>query len=240
MHVTLFIPCLIDQFHPQTAINMIKVFKKLDLTLDFPDDQICCGQPFFKAGYWQKTIPMAKKMIKIFGDSELVVAPSGSCVNMIRHHYIELFKEDRIWLEKAQALSKKVFEFSEFLIQVMHVDKLDSTFKGKVTYHDSCQVLRGLGIASEPRQLLRKVNGLEFLEMEQSNSCCGFGGVFSFKFPHVASSMAEEKANHIVASGAEVVTGCEISCLMHIDGYLKRKGIPIKTMHLADILAQGI
>jgi len=219
---------------------MMRVLKKLELTLDYPDDQICCGQPFFKAGFWKKTIPMAKNMINTFKESELVVAPSGSCVTMMRHHYIELFKKDRIWLEKAQALSRKVFEFSEFLVKVMHVDELESVFKAKVTYHDSCQVLRGLGISSEPKQLLRKVNGLELLEMEQSNICCGFGGVFSFKFPHIAASMAEDKAKHIVASGAEVVTGCEISCLMHIDGYLKRKGIPVRTMHLADILAQGI
>ena len=170
-------------------------------------------------------------------DAEIVIAPSGSCVNTIRNHYLELFCNDPVWLERAQGLSQKIYEFSEFLIQVAQVEDLGASYKGKVTYHDSCQVLRGIGVSSEPRQLLRKVRGLELVEMKDSDRCCGFGGIFSFKFPHIARAMVEEKVKNILASGADVVTGCEMSCLMHIGGYLRHRGIPVRMFHLADILA---
>ncbi len=240
MQVSLFIPCLVDQFHPRTAVNMIRVLKKLGLQPHYSNKQTCCGQPFFKAGYWKKAVPLAKNMIEVFGGAEFVVAPSGSCVNMIRSGYLQLFHDDPAWLPAAQQLSGKVFEFSEFLIRILQVEKLGGSFKAKVTYHDSCQVIGGLNISSEPRRLLRNVKGLEFVEMDQSEICCGFGGIFAFKFPAVASSMVAEKVKNIIASGAEVVTGCEISCLMHIDGYMRQKSIPVRTMHLADILAQGL
>jgi L-lactate dehydrogenase complex protein LldE len=240
MQVSLFIPCLVDQFQPRTAANMIRVFKRLGLQPDYSNKQTCCGQPFFKTGYWKKAVPLAKNIIEVFADAEFVVAPSGSCVNMIRSGYLQLFHDDPAWLPAAQKLSEKVFEFSEFLIRIMQVEKLGSSFKAKVTYHDSCQVLRGLNIASEPRRLLKNVQKLEFLEMDQPDICCGFGGIFSFKFPRVAASMVAEKVKNIAASGAEVVTGCEISCLMHIDGYIRQKDIPLRTLHLADILAQGL
>ena len=216
---------------------MVRVLRRIGLRIDYPEGQLCCGQSFFKSGHWKKAIPLAKNTIQAFRASKVVVVPSGSCVNMIRHHYGELLREDPGWSQKAQELSEKVYEFSEFLINVMEADDLGSTFRERVTYHDSCQVLRGLGIASEPRQLLGKVRGLEFVEMEHPDICCGFGGVFSFKFPHVADAMVGEKVSRICDCGAGVVTGCEISCLMHIGGYLKHQRIPIRAMHLADVLA---
>jgi L-lactate dehydrogenase complex protein LldE len=240
MKVTLFIPCLIDQFHPQVGKNVVRILKKIGLDVDFADEQTCCGQPFFNAGYWKKAIPLAKRTIKAFKDAKVVVAPSGSCVTMIRTHYKELFSDNPDWLNQAQELSEKTYELSEFLTHVIQVDDLGASYKGKVTYHDSCQVLRGLGISSEPRQLIKNVKNLELIEMDKPDLCCGFGGLFSFKFPHIAEAMVEEKVKNILASGAEAVVGCEISCLMNIGGYLGYRGINVKTLHLADLLAHGI
>ena len=159
---------------------------------------------------------------------------------MIRTHYKELFYDDPDWLNRAQELSEKTYELSEFLVHIIQADDLGACFNGKVTYHDSCQVSRGLGISSEPRQLIKKVKNLELIEMDKPDLCCGFGGLFSFKFPHIAEAMVEEKVKNILASGAEAVVGCEISCLMNIGGYLGYRGINVKTLHLADLLAHGI
>jgi len=240
MKVTLFIPCLIDQFHPQVGKNVVRILKKIGLDVDFADEQTCCGQPFFNAGHWKKAIPLAKKTIKAFKNAKMVVAPSGSCVTMIRTHYKELFGDDSDWLDQAQELSAKTYELSEFLVHIIQVDNLGASYNGKVTYHDSCQVLRGLGISSEPRHLIKKVKNIELIEMDKPDLCCGFGGLFSFKFPHIAEAMVEEKVKNILASGAEAVVGCEISCLMNIGGYLGYRGINVKTLHLADLLAHGI
>ncbi|MBW1717579.1 MAG: (Fe-S)-binding protein, partial [Deltaproteobacteria bacterium] len=228
MRITLFIPCLIDQFHPQVGKNVVHILKKVGVEVDFAKEHTCCGQPFFNAGYWKRAIPLAKRTIKAFKGAHVVVAPSGSCVHMIRKHYLELFRDTPIWLDQAQELSEKTYEFSEFLIKVIQVDDLGACFKGRVTYHDSCQVLHGLGLSSEPRQLIKKVRNLEFVEMERPHLCCGFGGFFSFKFPHIAEAMVEEKVKNILATGAEAVVGCEISCLMNIGGYLKHRGIPVR------------
>lgn len=238
MRVSLFIPCLVDQFYPQVGENVVHVLKKLGLRVDYTDEQICCGQPFFKSGQWERARPLAKRMLRAFGDAQKVVAPSGSCVGMIRNHYAELFPDEPGWLQSSHELSAKVYELSEFLVHVAQVDDLGAIFRSRVTFHDSCQVLRGLGVASEPRQLLRRVKGLELVEMRESDVCCGFGGQFSLKFPHIAEAMVREKVNHITATGAQVVVGCEMSCLMHIGGYMAYKGIPVRTMHLADVLAQ--
>ena len=240
MKVTLFIPCLVDQFHPQVGKNVVRILKKIGLDVDFADEQTCCGQPFFNAGHWKKAIPLAKKTIKAFKNAKMVVAPSGSCVTMIRTHYKELFGDDSDWLDQAQELSAKTYELSEFLVHIIQVDNLGASYNGKVTYHDSCQVLRGLGISSEPRHLIKKVKNIELIEMDKPDLCCGFGGLFSFKFPHIAEAMVEEKVKNILASGAEAVVGCEISCLMNIGGYLGYRGINVKTLHLADLLAHGI
>jgi L-lactate dehydrogenase complex protein LldE len=239
MQVHLFIPCLVDQFHPQVGQSVIQVLKRVGMNVVYPEEQICCGQPFFKSGYWKKTYPLAKNTIRAFRKAKVVVAPSGSCVKMIRHDYLELFKDDPLWLDRAKDLSGKIYEFTEFLIHVVGVEDLGASYKGKVTYHDSCQVLRGLGISSEPRRLLGHVRGLEFIEMDKSHRCCGFGGLFSLKFPHISRELVKEKVADILSSGADAVAGCEISCLMNIERQLKLSGIPLRVLHLGEILASG-
>ncbi|MFC1884471.1 (Fe-S)-binding protein [Thermodesulfobacteriota bacterium] len=240
MRVHLFIPCLIDQFHPETGVNVVRILEKTGAEVIYPENQICCGQPFFKSGHWKKAVPLAKNTIKAFENSEFVVGPSGSCVKMIKHHYMELFSHDHQWLGRAEELSSRIYEFSEFLVKIGGATDLGALFKKRVTYHDSCQVARGLGIRSEPRVLLRNVKDLEFVEMENSDFCCGFGGIFSFRSPHIADAIVAQKVYHIQESGAEIVTGCEISCLMHIDSYCRRNKIAVRAVHLADILASGI
>lgn len=240
MRVGLFIPCLIDQLYPRVGENVVRILKRIGMAVHYAEEVVCCGQPFFKSGHWAETVPLAKTTIRAFRNDEVVVVPSGSCASMLRHGYGELFRDDQAWFERAQELSGKIYELSEFIIHVAQVDDFGASYEGKVVYHDSCQVVRGLGVSSEPRQLLRKVKGLELVEMERSDLCCGFGGLFSLKFPHVAKAMVMDKVEHIIASGAKVVVGCEISCLMHIGGYLGHEGMPVRTMHLADILAQGI
>ena len=239
MKISLFIPCLVDQFYPGVGKHTYRILKRFGFNIAYSDEQICCGQLLFKSGYWEKTRPLAKRTIRAFGKAEILVAPSGSCVNMIRHHYTELFRDDPLWLERAQALSSKTYELTEFLVNVAHIEDPGASFQKKVTYHDSCQVLRALGISKEPRQLIQHVRGIEFIEMADSDVCCGFGGIFSFKNPHIARAMVEEKVRNILATGAEWVTGCEISCLMHIDGYMRHQKIPVRAVHIAELLGNG-
>jgi L-lactate dehydrogenase complex protein LldE len=158
---------------------------------------------------------------------------------MMRHHYLELFKDSPAWLQRATELSRRVYELSEFLVRVAGVEDLGASFYGKATYHDSCQVLRGLGVSHEPRRLLHKVEGLELVEMKDTDRCCGFGGIFTLKYPHIAAAIGEEKVKNIMATGVETVVGCEISCLMHIGGLLRKKGLGVGTRHIAEILATG-
>jgi L-lactate dehydrogenase complex protein LldE len=218
--------------------NVVRVLRKTGMEVVYPEGQICCGQLFFNSGHWRKSLPLARNTIRAFSNAEIVVGPSGSCVKMIRHHYMDLFREDPAWLARAQELSDKIYEFSEFLIHVLQVDDLGAAFRARVTYHDSCQVRSGLGISSEPRQLLRMVKGLELVEMEKSERCCGFGGLFSVKSPHIADAIVAEKARYVSDSRAEVVTGCEISCLMHMERYFQRHRMSVRALHLADILAR--
>lgn len=241
MQVELFIPCLVDQFYPRVGIGVTRVFEKLGLAVSYNPAQTCCGQPFFKSGYWNEARKLARKTLVALGQSgDYVVAPSGSCVHMIRNHFQDLFSNDPEWLDRASALSERIYEFSEFLVRVLRVEDLGACFRAKVTYHDSCQVSRGLGISAEPRQLLKQVKEIQFVGMDRADECCGFGGIFSFKSPHISRTMVEDKIENILATGAEVVTGCEISCLMHIGGYLAHRGIPVRALHLADLLALGL
>jgi len=237
MRIHLFIPCLVDQFRPSAAWSTFRVLESLGIDAAYTPEQVCCGQPFFKAGHMKEARLLARKTLLHFQDGRPVVSPSGSCVRMVREHYRELFEADSVEARQAQDLSDRTYELSEFLVRMLGVTDLGSAFRGRVTVHDSCQVRRGLGIWKEPRALLERVNDLELVEMERSGECCGFGGVFSTLHPEVAGAIARDKIENALAAGASVITGCEISCLMHIGGTMKQKGLPIKALHLADVLA---
>ncbi len=239
MRVHLFIPCLVDQFRPQAASAALRVLESLQLDVDYTPLEICCGQPFYKSGYTREARRLAVRTLQCYADGQPVVSPSGSCVRMIRHHYETLFAEDPPLLERSRDLAARTHELSEFLVRVLGVTGLGAKFPERVTVHDSCQVRRGLGIWKEPRALLEEVAGLELLEMARSDECCGFGGIFSAKHPEIAAAIARDKIEHALAAGASVITGCEISCLLHLERQARRLKAPVRTLHLAEILAKG-
>jgi len=235
--VTLFIQCLVDTIYPEVAQAMVQVFRRLGIAVICPTDQTCCGQPAFNSGYRQSARVAAKHFIEVFADAEQIVCPSGSCVNMVRHHYVTLFQNDFRWLQRAQNLAGRIYEFSEYLVDVLGVEDLGVRFDGKVTYHDSCHLLRGIGVQEQPRKLLTHVLGTELVEMYNSDYCCGFGGAFSVKYPDISNAMVSDKVKNIIDTGADTVVGCDMGCLMNIQGKLSRMGSDIKVMHLAQILA---
>lgn len=237
MRVTLFVQCLVDSLYPEVGEAMITLFDRLGISVDCPLDQTCCGQPAFNAGYRKAARAAAKRFIEIFEAAEVIVCPSGSCVNMVRHHYPELFENDERWLGRAQQVGRRTFELSQYLVDVLGIEDVGASYEGKVTYHDSCHLLRGLGVAEQPRRLIRHIKRAELIEMDASDTCCGFGGTFAVKYPQISVAMVDDKIKNIIACGADTVTGCDISCLMNIQGRLSRIGSPVKTMHLAQLLA---
>lgn len=238
MNVQIFIPCFVDQLYPGTAFNMIKVLEKAGCTVSYNEGQTCCGQPAFNAGFWEESKEVCTKFLKDFSGSDYIVAPSASCVGFVRNYYTKLFDNSSLHND-VKKIGTRIFEFSEFLVQVLKVDNLDAELEGKATYHDSCAGLRECKIKQEPRQLLAKVKGLELVEMNDVETCCGFGGTFAVKFEDISIAMGEQKVDNALATGADYIISTDLSCLMHIDGYIKNKGYKIKTMHLADVLSSG-
>jgi L-lactate dehydrogenase complex protein LldE len=236
-NVTLFVQCLIDTLYPEVGEAMVHVLNKLDVSLNCPTDQTCCGQPAFNSGYRGEARVAALHFIKVFENADTIVCPSGSCVNMVRNHYAELFGNDFQWLKRATDLASRTYEFSEFLVDVLDIADLGAAYNGRVTYHDSCHLLRGIGIREQPRKLLQNVAGADFIEMNQSDQCCGFGGSFAVKYADISTAMVTEKVNNILATGADTVVGCDMGCLMNIQGMLSRMGSNVKVMHLAQVLA---
>ena len=236
MKVTLFIQCIVDSVFPKVGQSMVRVLDRLGVSMDYPEDQTCCGQPAFNSGYRGEARDAAKRFIEIFEDAETIVCPSGSCVDMVRNHYVDLFEKDSKWLERARLVAEKTFEFSEFLVDVLKVEDVGASFAQRVTYHDSCHLMRGIGVSRQPRKLISNVKDIDFVEMHDADRCCGFGGTFSFKYPGISTAMLEDKVRNIETSEAQVVVGCDMGCLMNIQGMLSRKNINIKTMHIAELL----
>ncbi len=235
MKISLFIPCLVDQFQPQVGMAVKNILERAGQEVIYCEKQTCCGQPAFNSGYREETAVLAEKFLRDFNDAEVIVAPSGSCVSMVKEFYSHLPLSESL-KRKHDDLKNRIYEFSEFLVNILKVDNIGAEFNHSVTYHDSCHLLRELGIEEEPRKLLKNVKGLEFIEMENSNQCCGFGGTFSMKYPDISTEMVKSKVNSIVDSGAEYVVGADTGCLMHIQGYADRNEIPLKTIHLAEVL----
>ena len=216
---------------------MARILQRLGISLHCPAEQTCCGQPAFNSGYRRQAKTAAQHFIDVFESAEIIVCPSGSCVNMVRHHYAELLRDDAVWLKRARKLANRVYEFSEYLVDVLGVDALGAHFTKRVTYHDSCHLLRGIGVHQQPRTLLQNVTGLDFVEMQDSDYCCGFGGSFSVKYPDISDAMVTDKVKNIMNSGADVVVGCDMGCLMNIQGKLSRLGSKVEVLHLAQVLA---
>jgi L-lactate dehydrogenase complex protein LldE len=235
--VSIFVTCIVDQLFPKVGLAMADVLERAGYAVDFPEDQTCCGQPAFNTGYRREARQVARHFLKVFHDAEYVVVPSGSCTSMIAHHFGELFQKEPESLQAVAALAPRVWEFSQFLLEVAHVDDVGARLDDVVTYHDSCHALREFGIQDGPRRLLAHVRGLELREMDAAAECCGFGGTFSVKFPEVSGGMARTKIDSILRTGAKTVVSVDSSCLMQIQGALARVGLPVRTMHLAEVLA---
>lgn len=239
MIVSLFIPCLTDQLFPESGMNMVRVLEKLGITVRYDRRQTCCGQPAFNTGYHDESRVLAMRFLDIFDDdgADYIVAPSGSCATMVTVFYGGLLELPTVYQEKAERVRRRVREFTSFLVDVLQVSDVGARFSGRVTVHDSCHALRELRIKEQPRILLRSVRNLELVEMDAAEVCCGFGGTFAVKYADISTAMLEEKIESIIASKADVVTGVDSSCLMQIDGMLRKRAISVRTMHIADILA---
>lgn len=240
MTIDLFIPCFIDQFYPQTAFNVIKLLETAGVYVRYNPEQTCCGQPAFNSGYWDEARKLAFKFFNDFADAKVVVSPSASCVSYIRNYYYRLFVGNEQMIARLDILKPNIYELSDFLVNLIKVIHFKSSFPFKVTYHDACSALREYGIRSEPRLLLSQVKGLELIEMNDTETCCGFGGTFAAKFKHISAAMTEQKIENALATGVQYIVSTEMSCLMNMDSYIRKKKLPIKTIHLADVLAQNI
>lgn len=238
MDVQIFIPCFIDQLYPETGFNMVKVLEKAGCNVSYNKNQTCCGQPAFNAGYWEESKAVCSKFLKDFEGAEYIVSPSASCVGFVRNYYQKLFDNSSVHNDVVK-LGERIFEFSEFMVKVLGVTNIGAKLEGKATYHDSCAGLRECKIKEEPRQLLQQVQGLEMVEMNDVETCCGFGGTFAVKFEPISISMADQKINNAMATGAKYLISTDMSCLMHLDGYIKKKGYNLQALHIADVLANG-
>lgn len=234
--VSLFIPCFVDQLNPTVGLDTVRVLRRIGCDVEFPEAQTCCGQPAFNSGYWKEARPLAERFVEVFRTAEVVVCPSASCVTMIRVSYPELLAGTPLHQE-AVKLGQRLFEFSEFLVRVACVTDVGASFAHRVAYHDACHALRELHLQQEPRELLRNVRGLELVEMPHREECCGFGGTFATKFSMISGAMGDTKAGNAEAIGADYVTSTDPSCLMHLDGILRRRNSRLQTIYLASILA---
>lgn len=236
--VQLFVTCLIDTLQPQIGEAVLRVLKKCGLEVSFPEGQTCCGQPAYNAGLRSEARKTAKHTIKVFENTPgPIVIPSGSCTAMVRHGYPELFANDPIWLARARALASRTYELTEFLVDILGIIDFRTCFQGKITYHPSCHLLRGLGVDRQPRILLNHIRGAEFIDLPYQEDCCGFGGVFSVKHPEISAEMLKRKIENIEATQAPTVVVCDTGCLLNIAGGLHRMGKKIKVLHIAEILA---
>jgi L-lactate dehydrogenase complex protein LldE len=235
MKVALFATCLVDMFQSSAGKATVELLERLGSEIEFPEAQVCCGQPAYNSGYVKEAKEAMKSMIDTFIDAEYVVSPSGSCITMFRE-YPHVFKGDPVWEPKAKKLAAKSFELTQFIVDVLKIEDVGARFNGKVTYHTSCHMTRLLGVKKAPMILLSNVKGLEFTELPGKEQCCGFGGTFSVKMAQISEQMVDEKVMHVEETGAEYLIGADAACLMNIGGRIERQGKPIKVLHIAEVL----
>lgn len=240
MRVALFVTCLVDNLFPHVGESMVRVLDHLGIEVNVPDAQTCCGQPAFNSGFADDARAVATMLLDAFDGVEYVVAPSGSCTGMIRHYYTSLFQTNPQRLRQAEWLAEHTYEFSQFLVRILGVTDIGAVFPHRVTYHPSCHGSRLLEVRDEPLQLLRAVRGLELVDLPHASDCCGFGGTFAIKMHDISTAMVDEKVDHIRETGAEVLVGTDMGCLMNIGGRLARRQEPVRVMHLAELLDEGL
>jgi L-lactate dehydrogenase complex protein LldE len=237
MRVGLFVTCLADLMRPSVALAAVKLLENAGCAVVVPAKQTCCGQPALNSGDSGDARAMARNVIETFEGFDAVVGPSGSCMSTLRHDYPALLADDAGWRARAEDLSRRSHELLGFLVDVLKVERVDARYDGKVTYHDSCAGLREMGVKAQPRRLLASVQGLDLVEMNGTEECCGFGGTFCVKYPEISTKMVDDKIAHIEASGADTVLGGDLGCLLNIAGRIKRRGLPLRVIHSAELLA---
>jgi len=238
MKVNLFIPCFIDQLFPHIAVNSVKLLEKFDIEVLYNKKQTCCGQPAFNSGYWKETKKMAQKLITDFNNSFPIVSPSASCTGFVKNFYSEL-GNDKLYIANVENLIPRLFEITDFIVNVLKTEETGASFNKKVCWHNACSALREYKLTDQPLKLLRKVKGLELIELRENDVCCGFGGTFSVKMEPISVAMVEQKVNNAIDSGAEYIASTEASCLLNIESYTKKHKLPLKSIHIVDILTSG-
>lgn len=237
MNVHVFIPCFIDQLYPTAGFNTIKVLEKAGCAVTYNPEQTCCGQPAFNAGYWGESREVCNKFINDFSSAEYIVMPVLPALDL-SNYYPKIY-DNASNQKDIKGFQEKVYELSDFLVNILNIDDLGAHFDGVATYHDSCAALRECKIKNEPRKLLEKVKGLKLIELKDNETCCGFGGTFAVKFEGISVAMGEQKVQHILNTDADYLISTDLSCLMHIGGIMEKMALPIKSLHLADVLASG-
>jgi len=239
MSVQLFVPCFVDQIYPKTAKNTVELLNHLNIEVMYNSKQTCCGQIHYNSGYWVESSALAHKFLNDFNTDTPIVCPSASCIGYIRNNFeeLKLSKKDSM---KSKILCKNLYEITDFIVNELNINAIDGVFKHKITYHDSCSALREYGLKQEPRQLLKNIEGLELIEMNESDTCCGFGGTFSVKNEAISTAMAEQKTEFALATGAEYLVSSELSCIMHLQSFIKQNKLNIETISVVDLLATAI
>ncbi len=237
MQVSLFIPCSVDGLLVEIGKDLVKLMADLGFDLHYHGEQTCCGQPAFTAGFIDEAKKSAKRFIEIFEDDEYIVSLSGSCVNTVKNEYVKALADEPVWLERAERLSAKVFEFSQFMVDVAGMENVDAHFVGKVAYHNSCHLLRGLGVKEQPMKMLNAVKGLELVALNGAEECCGFGGQFALNYPYISEAIVRDKVKNFIASEAKILILADPGCLLNINGYLHRHYPDYQAMHLVSFLA---
>ncbi|WDL95659.1 (Fe-S)-binding protein [Alicyclobacillus sp. ALC3] len=240
MKVSLFITCMVDNLYPQVGVAMVRILDKLGVQVVFPEGQTCCGQPAFNSGYAAEARMSARTLLEAFADADYVVSPSGSCTGMVHHYYEDLFADDARLAREAKTLANKTYEFSQFLVNVLGVTDVGARFPQRVTYHPSCHGARLLGVKDEPLTLLRAVKDIDLVDLPYATDCCGFGGTFAVKMGDISTAMVAEKVSHVAETEASVLVGTDMGCLMNIGGRLSREQSPVRVLHVAQLLYEGM
>lgn len=239
IRASLFVTCIVDQLYPEVGVSVVRVLRRAGVDVDFPEGQTCCGQPLYNSGFTAEARKLAERTLNILADRERVVVPSGSCGAMMRVFYLDLFADDPELHARAQDLSQRVYEFTEFLVDVVGYEPGmgdGSDAVSTVAYHPSCHLLREMEVKEPPQRLLDAAPGVSRVELPEAEQCCGFGGTFAVKYPHISEEMLADKVAAATSSGADTLTACDMGCLMHIGGAVSRQRLPFRVRHIAQIL----
>ncbi len=237
--VQLFVTCLVDAFYPNVGMSVVELLEAQGITVEFPFEQTCCGQPAFNGGFWHDARAMAKHTLDVLSATTgPIIIPSGSCADMIRHHYNEILHDNPTYAHKIKQVSRRTYEFTQFLVDELGITDVDAHCSGCATYHPSCHGLRNLGLKTQSKTLLSNIHGLKQAELPEAEECCGFGGLFAVKMSDISGVMLNRKLDHVEASGADMLVGSDVSCLMHMAGGLQKRGSQIQVKHIAELLTQ--